>query len=153
MLHCGLHAINAVLESIQECPYGSEELDAITRGIHHREKQLCPEAVDTVPQVEGNYPVETLLVAMRLRGLSGAYERPRKERYVTIHRRVVGFLIGTGNHYVAVTRTRGPGRWQLVDNGRTVDHDPKSPYALIGRMSATPCAIIRITEMPFDMKT
>ena len=148
MLHCGLYAINAILDSIQLCPYRSEDLDAITRWIHCREKQLCPEAADTVPQVEGNYPVETLLVALRKRGLSGQYERPHKERYVLIRRTVVGFLIGTGNHYVAVTRMRGPGgRWRLVDNGRTTDQDPQSPYALIGRMSAKPCAVICITDV------
>jgi hypothetical protein len=146
MLHCGLHAVNALLNSVRLPPYHHTDLDAITAHVHARERELCPDGTDTVPQAAGNYPLETLLVALRRQGLRGEFEKPppRARRFTIIPRTVVGFLLGTGDHYLAVTRGSGSEHWRLVDNGRVVDTDPRSPYALIARMSVPPRVVLHV---------
>ena len=53
---------------------------------------------DIEPQVEGNYPVETLLCALRMCNLVGEYEKHQHwihDRHYMPRRGVVGFLVGT----------------------------------------------------------
>lgn len=133
------------------------DLDRITEQVHQRERALCPDATDTAPQPEGNYPLETLLVALRRRHFAAEYERPGRSRVVrhtVLPRVVVGFLIGTGDHYLAIARSGC--HWLLYDNGRVVDrhralnvhlrpaHDPISPHALVDRLHTPPRALLRV---------
>lgn len=75
-LHCGMHALNALLMSARTHPlYTAKELDGINRDLHALEQAWCPDGQDTVPQAEGNWPVDVLLVALRRRGLSGQFVR------------------------------------------------------------------------------
>lgn len=116
------HAINSILSQNGSRIYTHRELDRITEHVHDRERALCPDATDTAPQPEGNYPLETLLVALRRRQFAAEYERfarPRIVRHTVLPRSVVGFLIGTGDHYLAIAR-RGS-HWILYDNGVVTD--------------------------------
>ena len=149
MLHCGLHAINAILQNLRKTPYTSPELDAITREVHKKEVALCAEGLDTEPEVEGNYPLESLLVALKRQNLQGVYEKSQnstRARHVIIPRDVVGFLLGTGSHYLALVRTRsttkGPSRWELVDNGNVVSIHTVSPFSVIQELQ--PRAVLRV---------
>jgi hypothetical protein len=148
MLHCGLHAVNALLGSLRRRPYLSSELDSITCRIHRKELEICPDGTDTIPQESGNYPLETLLVALRLQHLNAEFEKPLPEsrRHIIISRTIVGYLIGTGDHYVSIVRGLGAERWRLFDNGRVVDTDPRSPFALMARMTVRPRVVLHVTR-------
>ena len=111
MLHCGLHALvqsswscrpgfgdNAILLAIRKPPFQSQDLDEITTVLHKKEREWCSEGTDIEPQIEGNYPVETLLCALRMCNLLGEYERHQHwahDRNALIQRGVVGFIVGT----------------------------------------------------------
>ena len=153
MLHCGLHAINAILLKIKKVPYTSIELDHITHEVHRRETQLCPQAKDTVPQQEGNYPLESLLVALRRQNLCAIFEKARsldRGGHIIIPKNVVGFLLGTGNHYLAIVRTRPKERaashWELVDNGNVIGDPHASPFTIIQDLQ--PVAVLRVISCP-----
>ena len=153
MLHCGLHAINAILQKVKKVPYTSIELDHITQEVHRRETHLCPEGTDTVPQREGNYPLESLLVALRRQNMRATFEKVHslsRGGHVIIPRNVVGFLLGTGNHYLAVVRTRpterGASHWELVDNGNVIGGIHASPFTIIQDLQ--PVAILRVVLCP-----
>jgi hypothetical protein len=138
-LRCGLHAVNAILRAVPGARLcDADELDHITVELHRRETTLCPEARDTVPDGEGNYPVEALFVALRRRRLHAAYTR-HTQRVESHH--TVGFLLGTGSHYVAVVRD-GRGAWRLYDNGAS---GPSAAFhtELIGKVPGV-CATIRV---------
>ena len=118
MLHCGLHAVNALLASDKRIrPATAAELDRINHRLHDLERAVHAEGEDLRPDARGNYPVEVLMQCLGRRGLSTQFVRhPNTAR---IHRRTVGFLLATGDHYVAVVRERttsGDG-WGLYDNG------------------------------------
>ena len=141
-LRCGLHAVNAILTaaggpSIRTCD--AAELDAITAELHRRERALCPEGRDTAPDPEGNYPVETLFVALRRRGLRSSYERRVRE---LVPRTVVGYLLGTGSHYLALVRTRH--NWQLFDDG-VPKVSAERPTTIVNSVSGV-CAVVRVTR-------
>lgn len=53
-LRCGLRAVNALLEASRRPPLTAEDLDAITARLHTREREVCPDGRDTVPDPEGN---------------------------------------------------------------------------------------------------
>ena len=146
MLHCGLHAVNAILQSLRHAPYTATEMDAITRRVHQREQELCPDGRDTEPQECGNYPLETLIVVLRLHNLSTEFEKPLAiiRNHFIVPRNVVGFLLGTGDHYVSIVRGSTEERWRLIDNGRLVDTDARSPFSLIARMAVPPRVVLRV---------
>ena len=152
MLHCGLHAINAILAPLRKTLYSSEELDDMTVRVHHDECSICTDGTDTVPQVEGNYPLETLLRALHAHHLMVQFEKPQhlvKGRTVLVPRNVVGFLIGTGTHYLArVRKHKSPDgtRWQLVHNGVVVKDTGGAPFTVIQDLQ--PRAVLRVMVPP-----
>jgi hypothetical protein len=89
------------------------------------------------------------LVALKRQNLQGVYEKSQnstRARHVIIPRDVVGFLLGTGSHYLALVRTRsttkGPSRWELVDNGNVVSIHTVSPFSVIQELQ--PRAVLRV---------
>ena len=148
MLHCGLHAVNAILRPLRRPLYSSEDLDDMTVGVHNDERRICTDETDTIPQVEGNYPLETLLRALHAHQLSVQFEKAQHlvpGRTVIVPRNVVGFLIGTGTHYLAlVRRHKSPDgtRWQLVDNGVVVRDTGGAPFTVI--QDLRPRAVLRV---------
>jgi hypothetical protein len=117
-LHCGLHALNAVLRATGRPPYAAARLDHLTRILHAREVSLCPDGRDVAPDPRGNYPLETLLLALKRRGLRPEFVRsPAADPRPVDHRRTVGYLVGTGDHYTAVVRDARRTGWEWWDNG------------------------------------
>ena len=102
-------------------------MDELTQQLHEQERTLCPDGRDLVPEVDGNYPIETLIRALRHRRLTVVFDRLRRLLPV---RRTVGYLLGTGDHYVVILYRAGV--WALVDDGRVVDTDRKSPHNFPG---------------------
>lgn len=147
-LRCGLRAVNALLDAAHRPLLEAAQLDDLTTALHERERAICPQGTDTAPHPEGNYPVETLILGLRSAGLRARYvHRRRAHRRVAagVDRpsRTVGYLVGTGGHYVAVVRDR-PG-WRLVDNGVTVDRDRgASPKPLLRRLGRPVAAVLRV---------
>lgn len=139
-LRCGLHAVNALLRAAGRSPVVAADLDAITARLHARERAVCPEGRDTAPDPEGNYPIETLIVALRRAGIRATYVRPTRGLATRTPARtrtpVVGFLVGTGGHYVAVVRDDAHSPWRVVDNGvttATATAQQPSPRQLVMR--------------------
>ena len=104
-------------------PVTAAELDSINRDLHDREKEVYGEGEDLL-QVDprGNYPVEVLMAALRRRGYATGYIRPRSATTTAdVERRsVVGYLLGTGDHYLALVRDRDRASarpWALYSNG------------------------------------
>lgn len=118
MLHCGLHAINAILEHHNLPLYTADQLDDLTQEVHRRERDVCPSGTDLVPHPEGYYPLETLILAMRNRRFRVAFVNG--ERPGSAFQAAAGYVIGTGHHYLAVRPSRGDRGWELVDNGHRV---------------------------------
>lgn len=97
-LHCGLHALNALVAVDGGRPFRVSDLDRLTEWVHRRERTVCPEGVDTAPQPDGNYPLETLLVALRQRRYAPEFRRGRGGEGASPPGRLLGYLVGTGRH-------------------------------------------------------
>lgn len=133
---CGLYALNALLDAARrqttaaasdgdddafQTLFTREELDLLTEEVHRAERALCPEAVDTAPDAAGgNYPLEVLLRALQRRGLCAAFlpAVTRGAHEAEEGAAAVGYLIGTGRHYMALVRSGDllPD-WVLMDDG------------------------------------
>jgi hypothetical protein len=145
-LHCGLHAVNAVLRAVGRRPYTAARLDDLTGALHARERRLCPTARDVAPDPRGNYPLETLLLALRRRGLCAEFVRAPYDRGAPADRRAAGYLVGTGDHYTAVVRDDRRSGWEHWDNGRVraawPDDGTRSP---LSRVTGTVRSAVRLT--------
>ena len=126
----------------------SEDLDDMTVRVHNDERSLCTDGTDTIPQAEGNYPLETLIRALHAHRLTVQFEKPQhfvKGRAVIVPRNVVAFLIGTGTHYLALVRrckSSDGTHWQLVDNGVVVSDTGGAPFVVIQGLQ--PRAVLRV---------
>ena len=154
-LRCGLYAVNALLRHLKAAaPADADELDGLTADLHSRERAVCPEGEDLRPDVqptttsawsvapkEGNYPVETLMVALTRRGLRCAFVQTVPP---APPRGTVGYLLATGTHYLSVVRQ--PGReWELINNGSVTDRDAHAPGSLVRRNRIRPRAVLQVT--------
>jgi hypothetical protein len=144
-LRCGLYAVNALLRHLKTAsPVDAAELDDLTVDLHSRERAVCPDGTDLVPDREGNYPVETLMLALAQRGLHCAFVRTVPP---APPRGTVGYLLATGSHYLSVVRQ--PGRdWQLVNNGDVTDTDAHHPGLIVRRNHIRARAVLQVTVKP-----
>ena len=115
--------------------YDQETLDKLQAEVHRDEVQVCPEGRtgpllvvkkkrgntpnrDAVPAATGGYyTADTLVVALQRHELVVTFGTPSS--VPPVHH-LVGCIVGTGDHYVAVVRCpKHNGRvWMVVDNGQ-----------------------------------
>ena len=140
-MHCGQHAINEIMQRHDRSVYSVSDLDALTVEVHELERARCPDGRDTESHPDGYYPVETLLLAMRRKGLRSRFLRTTASvasgEYV---KAPDGYLVGTGNHYVAIV----PGRednFELWDGGQRV-RSAHSACALLHASNVKPVMIV-----------
>ena len=175
MYQCGLRAVNSLLHRCRREPFQETEINDINRVVHARELELCSDGVDTLPDPEGNYPLEVLIVALRRRGLATSIVHPRYYGEAAQHRHrrlvmgdVVGFLVGTGNHYFSIVRGRDLCTWLKEDDDRPRETHPPaiamshhrngcahgSPYAMIGELKPLPSMVLQVRmAQPIDDMT
>ena len=105
--------MNAVLDRGGRDRFDATEMDALNRDVFSIERELCLEGSDTKPDPEGNDPIDVLLLALQSRGMATSFVHPRYFSTDAMQRNprpvsadVVGYLVGTGTHYLAVVRDR-----------------------------------------------
>lgn len=143
---CGWYALNALLGP--EDAYPLEELRAVNRAVHRLECSVCPGGRDTAPEASGNFPIDVLIAALERRGRKTEHVHPRRRLPAPLPRDVSGYLIGTGEHYVAVVRDPKASAtpvsvWSLVDDGR-VHQKAHSPAHLVSSSGAQPRVVLRV---------
>ena len=126
MLHCGLHAINALLLTANYPSESAETLDKITSRIYQTEREICSDGIDTKPDARGNYPIETLLFVLNQAGLK--FKFIVMGQSFQIPQRTIGFLIATGNHYAAIVQHKNKDQWRIIDNGNVVAHFHRTEF-------------------------
>lgn len=149
MLLCGWYALNALLGP--DDAFTLEELRAVNRAIHRHERAICPDGCDTAPEASGNFPIDVLIAALELRGRRTEHVHPRRRLPAPLPREVIGYLVGTGVHYVAIVRDvrAAPSLsvWMLVDDGH-VRLKAHSPAHLVSKMTTgaapPPRAVLRV---------
>jgi hypothetical protein len=142
-LHCGLHAVNALLRATGRAAYTAARLDHFTCVLHDRERSVCPDGRDVAPDPRGNYPLETLLLALKRRGLRAEFVRlPVLHR--AAERRAAGYLVGTGDHYVAVVRDARRVGWEMWDNAAMVRAWPDDGTSPLSGLSVPVRTAVRL---------